>query len=64
MAKILMLAASLLEGVVGMAPGSAKRCAQLDEARRQLFEAAFSRVVAAGQAVALTLMTLLGREAP
>jgi hypothetical protein len=31
-----------------------KFCAQLDEARRQLFEAAFSRINAAGQAAAST----------
>ena len=38
--------------------------ASLDEARRQLFEAAFSRVCAAGQAAASTLISLLGRETP
>jgi hypothetical protein len=38
--------------------------AALDEARRQLFESAFSRVTAAGQAAASTLISLLGRETP
>jgi hypothetical protein len=38
--------------------------AALDDARRRLFEAAFSRVVAAGQAAAGTLISLLGREVP
>jgi hypothetical protein len=41
-----------------------KFCAQLDEARRQLFEAAFSRINAAGQAAASTLISLLSRETP
>ena len=38
--------------------------AALDDARRRLFEAAFSRVVAAGQAAAGTLISLMGREVP
>jgi Homeodomain-like domain len=38
--------------------------AGLDDARRQLFEAAFSRVTAAGQAAAATLISLLSRETP
>jgi hypothetical protein len=38
--------------------------AALDDARRRLFEAAFSRVVAAGQAAASTLISLLSRETP
>jgi hypothetical protein len=41
-----------------------KFCAQLDEARRQLFEAAFSRINAAGQAAASTLISLLSRDTP
>lgn len=41
-----------------------KFCGQLDEARRQLFEAAFGRIVAAGQAAAGTLISLLARETP
>jgi hypothetical protein len=38
--------------------------AALDDARRQLFENAFSRVTAAGQAAAATLISLLSRETP
>ena len=38
--------------------------AALDDARRRLFEAAFSRVVAAGQAAASTLISLLSRDTP
>ena len=38
--------------------------AELDEARKQLFEAAFGRVVAAAQAAAGTLITLLARDSP
>jgi hypothetical protein len=38
--------------------------AALDEARRQLFESAFGRVTAAGQAAASTLISLLSRETP
>jgi len=41
-----------------------KFSAQLDEARRQLFEAAFSRINAAGQAAASTLISLLSRDTP
>ena len=38
--------------------------AALDEARRRLFDAAFSRVAAAGQAAAGTLISLLSRDTP
>ena len=38
--------------------------AALDDARRQLFENAFGRVTAAGQAAASTLISLLSRETP
>ena len=38
--------------------------AALDEARRQLFENAFGRVTAAGQAAASTLISLLSRDTP
>ena len=38
--------------------------AGLDDARRQLFENAFSRVTAAGQAAAGTLISLLSRDTP
>ena len=38
--------------------------AGLDDARRQLFENAFSRVTAAGQAAAATLISLLSRDTP
>ena len=41
-----------------------KFCAALDGARRQLFENAFGRVTAAGQAAASTLISLLSRETP
>ena len=37
---------------------------QLDEARTQLFAAAFNRIVAAGQVAAGTLISLLSRETP
>ena len=37
---------------------------ELDKARNQLFEAAFGRVVAAAQAAAGTLITLLARDTP
>ena len=36
----------------------------LDEARRRLFDGAFSRVAAAGQAAAGTLISLLSRDTP
>ena len=36
----------------------------LDEARRQLFEATFSRIVAAGGAASATLISLLSRDTP
>ena len=38
--------------------------AAFDEARRQLFEAAFGRAVAAGAAASATLISLLSRETP
>ena len=38
--------------------------AALDEARRRLFDGAFSRVAAAGQAAAGTLISLLSRDTP
>ena len=38
--------------------------AGLDDARRELFENAFSRVTAAGQAAAATLISLLSRDTP
>ncbi len=37
---------------------------ELDDARGQLFESAFSRLVAAGQAAAGTLISLLSRDTP
>ena len=38
--------------------------AKLDDARKQLFDAAFSRVVSSAQAASATLIALLNRETP